>query len=172
MQTGNSMPQRRSSRFYLWIMRLIELLISFSIFVVFFNVLRFDFAAIGTIFLPLVVAMFSFTSLLYNRARAYGKSRSRTRSLYAAERAMQGAFFTLLSGLLGVGMYGAFVYCGFASGEPTQAKHLWLLLFFIPVLLLVPGVVCFLLAVRSASVDFLGPRSPWELRKRIREGGG
>ncbi|MDP9919814.1 hypothetical protein J2W24_005494 [Variovorax boronicumulans] len=153
-----------------------ELLIAISLVtVVFVRMMLFQFATLGAIYFPLVLAAFGFASLLYNRSRAYTRGRGRVRSLYAAERATQGVFFLLLAGVLAGGLYTVFVYLGF---EPVylmadlRPKHAWLLLFLAPMFMAIPGVVCLRLAIEIAAADFLGHRGPRELRRRIREGLG
>lgn len=168
--------RNRPSRLYRWIFGIAEQLIAMSmLLVIFVQVLTFRFGPIGAIYLPLIVATFSFSSLLFNRSRAYTRGRTRTRSLYAAERSMQGAFYLLIAGLLGVGLYGVFLYVGFTPVESLadlRAKHAWLLVFVVPFFLVIPGLVCLRLSIQTAAMDFLGTRSPTEIRRRIRDGLG
>ena len=132
--------------------------------------MRFEFEAIGRICIPLLVVFFGFTSLLFNRARAFSKGRSRVRCMYAAERAFQATMFAFLGLLLGTGMYALFVIFGFAPNQVLEGKHAWLLLFFLPHLLIQTSVVCFLLAFRTIAIEFLGPLSPRTIRQRLKDG--
>ena len=108
---GEKLKRTRPSRIYRWVLSISELLIAMSLVtIVFVRVMLFQFATLGAIYFPLVLAAFGFASLLYNRSRAYTRGRGRVRSLYAAERATQGVFFLLIAGVLAGGLYTVFVY--------------------------------------------------------------
>lgn len=162
-----STPFFTSSAFF----RSLEMGLAFSLFVAFsYFVFRFEFGAIGQIAVPLLAVFFGFSSLLFNRARAYSKGRSRARTLYAAERALQATLFALVGLLVGAAMYGCFVWSGFAPGQPVSGRTAFLLLFIFPYLLIQMGAVCFMLSLRIASKEYLRRLPPKSLRHRIRDG--
>lgn len=143
----------------------------FALFAAFtYLVFNFQFASIGQVAVPLVAAFFGFSSLLFNKARAYSKGRSRTRALYAAERALQAALFGLAGLLVGAAMYGLFVWFGFAPGQPISKKHGLLFLFFFPYALIQTGYACFMIALRIAGKEYLYSITPLKLRRRIDDG--
>lgn len=59
--------------------------------VILHHVYNFDFKPLAALCLPILVVFFAFASLLYSRGRAFAKGNAQVRSLYAAERAMQGS---------------------------------------------------------------------------------
>lgn len=151
--------------------RSLEIGCAFALFVAFsFFIFRFRFAPIGQIAIPLLAVFFGFSSLLFNRARAYSKGRSRVRTLYAAERAMQATLFTLVGLLVGAAFYGLFVWYGFEPNQPVSSKTALLLVFLFPYFLIQLGAVCFMLALRIASKEYLFRLSPKDLRRRIGQG--
>lgn len=172
------MPSQRSrlSGFHHFVFFVAEGLIAFSLVGIFFSkLLTFEFGLIASILFPLIIGAFTFASLLYNRSRAYSSGRVQIRSLVAAERAMQGAFYFLTVAMLGAGMYSAFLYAGFqpiTSASELQRKHGWLLLFLVPMFMLIPGFVQLRKAIQLAAVDFLGVHTTREIRKRVRSGTG
>lgn len=141
------------------------LLVSFIYFV-----LRFDFEPIAKVCVPAVAVFFGFSSVLYNRARAYSGGRSRIRTLYAAERALQATLFALVGTVVGMGMYSLFVWYGFWPGQELGKKHGLLIFFLIPLVIVQTGFACFMLSLRVVASEFLRPVSARELRKRIRDG--
>lgn len=155
-----------------WIpIRVIELGVPFSLLVSFiYFVFRFDFEPIAKVCVPAVAVFFGFSSVLYNRARAYSRGRSRIRTLYAAERALQATLFALVGTVLGAGMYAFFVWIGFWPGQEIDKKHGLLIIFVIPLFIIQTGFACFMLALRVVAHEFLRPVSVKELRKRIQEG--
>ena len=162
----------KKSRSKSWIpLRVIELGVPFALFVSFvYFVFRFDFEPIAKVCIPAVAVFFGFSSLLYNRARAYSRGRSRIRSFYAAERALQATLFALVGTVVGIGMYAIFVWYGFWPGQELSKKHGFLLLFLIPLLIVQTGFSCFMISIRIVSQEFLRPISVRELHKRIRDG--
>lgn len=151
--------------------RPLEIGCAFALFVAFgYLVFNFQFGPIGQIAVPLLAVFFGFSSLLFNRARAYGKGRSRFRTLYAAERALQATLFTLVGLLVGLAMYGLFVWYGFAPGQVVSGKTALLLFFMFPYGLIQMGLFCFMLSLRIASKEYLYSLSPKSLTRRIREG--
>jgi hypothetical protein len=153
------------------IFRAFDVVIAFSLFVAFcVFVLNFRFGPIGAISIPLLAVFYGFSSLLYNRSRAYTRGHSRIRSLYAAERAMQATLFAVTGLLIGGGMYALFAWFGFTPGEEISKKHVALFAFIFPYAFIQAGLKCFLIALRVASVEFMRPLSPRLLRKRIGDG--
>jgi hypothetical protein len=151
--------------------RPLELGGAFALFVAFTHfVFRFEFEPVGRVAVPLAAVFFGFASLLFNRARSYSKGRSRVRTLYAAERSFQATLFALAGLLVGVAMYGLFVWFGFAPNQPVSGKHALLFLFLFPYLLIQTGYVCFMSALRVASKEYMHFLSPLKLRRRIGDG--
>lgn len=156
----------------LWIpLQIVGIGVPFSLFIaLIYFVFRFDFEPIAKFCIPAVAVFFGFSSVLYNRARAYSKGRSRVRTLYAAERALQATLFALVGTILGIGMYALFVWFGFWPGQEISKKHSLLILFLIPYAIIQTGFACFMLSVRIVAREFLRPLSAKELHKRIKAG--
>lgn len=127
-----------------------------------------DFEPLAALCLPFLVVFFGFTSLLYMRGRSLGRGRESLRTLFAAERSMQGAVFYVSGVVLGVSLYGLFQYMGFAyDPEVPDASGLWLLLFAAPYWLMQRGFFMFLTAVWIIVPQLLHPVSPYELWRRV-----
>lgn len=151
--------------------RLLELGCAFGLFVAFvYLVFSYQFDLIVKIAVPLVAVFFGFSSLLFNRARAYTKGRSRVRTLYAAERALQATLFALIGLLVGGAMYGLFFWFGFSNDSVESGKGGYLLVFILPNALIQVGFVCFLVSLRIAGKDYLKFISSKDFIIRINSG--
>ncbi|MEJ6022141.1 hypothetical protein [Ramlibacter sp. PS4R-6] len=132
------------------------------------HVYTMDFEPLAALCLPFLVIFFGFTSLLYMRGRSLGRGRESLRTLFAAERAMQGAVFYVSGVVLGVSFYGLFRYMGFEFDAARPDLHgLWLLLFFVPYWLMQRGFFMFLTAVWIIVPQLLHPVSSYELWRRV-----
>lgn len=149
----------------------IELGALFLLFVGLFKyVFAFEFEPILRFLAPAIAVFFGFSSLLFNRARAYSSGASRVRTLYAAERAMQATMFLLVGMFVGGGIYALFLWYGFAPGQKAEVKHLFLLVFFLPYFYIQTAFACFLFSLRCVGREFLRYVSPFEMLRRVKEG--
>lgn len=157
------------------VLRLTELIVGLSLAYAVVPIALFRLETIGALYFALVLAGFAFSSLLYNRSRAYSTGRARFRSLVAAEMAMHGVLHLLLAAILGAALYAFFLGIGFnrLDGlEGLERKHLWLFLFWIPLFLTIPGLVALRRAVEVLAVEFTGwSLSRREIIRRVRAGG-
>lgn len=159
-------PRRRTSRV---VFAVVELCGAFVFFwAVLHHVYTFDFKPLAALCIPILVVFFGFASLLYNRGRALPKGEAQTRSLYAAERAMQATIWYLFGIILGTSLYGLLKYFGvsFNPSTPTPAG-LWLLLFFLPYAFMQIGLLCFMRAAWVITPQFFWRIGAIKLRRRI-----
>lgn len=164
------MPIRRT-KFSRIGFRLLEAIGAFVLLVVvWLHVLSYDLKPLATVCIPVLAVFFGFTSVLYNRARALAKGKSQNRTLYAAERAMQGTLFFFFGTVLGAILAGLLAYFGFSLAPPNPTlKNLWLILFIGPYALLQIGYQSFMHAIWSISPEFLGHISARQLRRRVQQ---
>ena len=133
------------------------------------HIYRTDFPPLAAFCLPVVVVFFAFTSLLYMRGRSLSRSKSQIRTLFAAERSMQGAVAYLTGIVLGASLYGMFQASGFAfDPESPGLAGLWLLLFLVPFGFMQTGFTLLLSAVWVIVPQMLRPVSAYEVWRRIR----
>lgn len=134
------------------------------------HVYTFDFKPLAALCLPILVVFFAFASLLYARGRALAKGKAQVRSLYAAERALQGAMWYLFGIILGVTIYGFLMFFDvtFDPNQPTPTGF-WLLLFIPPYLLMQAGMLWFMHAIWLVSPQFFRRIDALELRRRIQQ---
>jgi len=132
------------------------------------HVYTFDFRPLAAFCLPVLVVFFGFTSLLYMRGRSLARGKAQVRTLFAAERAMQGTIAYLSGIVLGASLYGLLQYLDFHF-DPRQpgASGLWLVLFLAPYGLLQAGLVLFMGGVWTIVPQLLRPVSPYEVWRRI-----
>lgn len=132
------------------------------------HVYTFDFRPLAAFCLPVLVVFFGFTSLLYMRGRSLARGKAQVRTLFAAERAMQGTIAYLSGIVLGASLYGLLRYLDFHfdPGQP-DASGLWLVLFLAPYGLMQAGFVLFMGGVWTIVPQFLRPVSPYEVWRRI-----
>jgi hypothetical protein len=132
------------------------------------HVYAFDFKPLAAFCLPILVVFVGFTSLLYMRGRSLARGKAQVRTLFAAERTMQGAIAYLSGIVLGASLYGALRYADFHF-DPAQpgTSGLWLLLFLAPYALMQAGFVLFIGGVWIIVPQFLRPVSPYEVWRRI-----
>ena len=132
------------------------------------HVYQFDFKPLAALGVPVLLAFFGFSSLLYLRSRALAKKREQLRSLYAAERAMQGALWHVTGILAAVAVYAVLMRLGvkFDASAPSIGG-LWLLLFLAPYALLQAGLVSFLRAVWIVAPQFFPTVGPRAIRQRV-----
>jgi hypothetical protein len=134
------------------------------------HVYTFDFKPLAAFCVPIILLFFGFTSLLYNRGRALIKGKGEIRSLYAAERAMQGTVWYLSGIILGTTLYGVLMRFGvtFDPNAPSPSG-LWLLLFLAPYALMQMGLLCLMRAVRVVMPQFFRRVNGLEIRRRIQQ---
>ena len=127
-----------------------------------------DFRPLAAFCLPVLVVFFAFTSLLYMRGRSLARSKAQVRTLFAAERTMQGTIAYLCGIVLGASLYGVLRYLDLQF-DPAQpgASGLWLLLFLAPYGLMQAGFMLFIGGVWTIVPQFLRPVSPYEVWRRI-----
>lgn len=132
------------------------------------HVYRVEFRPLAAFCLPVLVVFFAFTSLLYMRGRSLARGTAALRTLFAAERTMQGTIAYLAGIVLGASLYGILGYADFRF-DPAQpdASGLWLLVFLLPYGLMQAGFVLFLAGVWIILPQFLRPVGPYELARRI-----
>lgn len=117
---------------------------------------------------PILATYIATASLLYNRARAVGEEKSRSRSLYAAERSMQGIVFTVTGLLLGAIVY--FLMAVFRIPiiiSENQIDGAWFMAYIPALSLVFLGYLAYLQALSSLSKEFLRPISAREIRERV-----
>lgn len=134
------------------------------------HVYNFDFKPLAAFCIPILVLYFGFASLLYARGKALAKGKEQTRSLYAAERAMQATVWHLFGVILGTSLYAVLIRSGltFDPGAPSPAG-LWLLLFLAPYALMQIGLLCFTRAVWLITPRFFRRVGAFELRRRVQQ---
>jgi hypothetical protein len=112
--------------------------------------------------LPVLVAFFGFTSLLYMRGRSLSRGRDQLRTLIAAERAMQAAvwYFT--------GIVTAMALYGLLQLLDVGAKSAALLLFLAPYALMQAGFILFMRAAWLIAPQFIRRVPAQEIWRRVR----
>lgn len=132
------------------------------------HVSTFDFKPLAAFCLPVLVVFFGFTSLLYMRGRSLARGKAQVRTLFAAERTMQGTIAYLSGVVLGASLYGLLRSFDFRF-DPQQPmlSDLWLLVFLAPCALMQAGIVLFISGVWTVVPQLLRPVSPYEVWRRI-----
>lgn len=151
-------------------MRLLEAAAGASFFaMVLHHVYNLDFAPLAALCLPVQVVLFGFTSLLYMRGRTLARSREQLRTLFAAERAMQAAFWYCTGIVTGAALVGAmpWTWIGHNPAAPG-ASSLFLLVFLLPYALMQGGLTLFMRAACVISPQFIRRVTPYEVWRRIR----
>ena len=156
----------RASRLGFWMVAIAAASVFFS--VVLHHVYRVDFRPLVAFCLPVQVVFFAFTSLLYMRGRSLARGKAAVRTLFAAERTMQGTVAYLSGIVLGASLHGILSYVDFRF-DPAQpdASGLWLLVFLAPYGLMQAGILLFIGGVWTILPQLLRPVSPYELGRRI-----
>lgn len=134
------------------------------------HVYTFDFKPLAAFCIPMLVVFYGFASLLYSRARALAKGKGQMRSLYAAERAVQGLIWHLFGIILGTTLYGILVRAGvtFDPSAPSS-DGLWLLLFLAPYALMQTGLLCLMRAAWAITPDFSRRLGAFDIRRRVQQ---
>ncbi len=132
------------------------------------HVYTLDFEPLASLCLPVIAVFFTFTSLLYIRGNAFAARRSRVRTLFAAETSMRATMWYLTGMLAGASLYGLFQMAEFRF-DPLQPtwSGLWLVVFTLPCLLMVMGLLNLTRAACVIAPQFLTVASPYEVRRRI-----
>ena len=134
------------------------------------HVYTFDFKPLAAFCIPMLVVFYGFASLLYSRARALAKGKGQMRSLYAAERAVQGLIWYLFGIILGTTLYGILVRLG-VTFDPSAPSldGLWLLSFLAPYALMQTGLLCFMRAASAITPDFARRLGAFDIRIRMQQ---
>ena len=132
------------------------------------HVSRGDFKPLVVMTLPLLVVFYGFASVLFVRGRALAAGAWQTRSLYAAERAMQATVWYLLGIFLGVAVYALLKNLGMGlDPEASPLLRLVLLLFVAPYALMQLALFRFMRAIWVVLPDLLGATSAMAIGRRI-----
>lgn len=132
------------------------------------HVYRIDFEPLAGFCLPFLVVFFGFTSLLYMRGRSLGKGRESLRTLFAAERSMQGTVLYLSGVVLGASLYGLLQHMEFTfDPQAPTAPGLWLVAFVPPYALMQRGFLLFLSAVWIIMPQLVHQVSPYDVWRRV-----
>lgn len=83
---------------------------------------------------------------------------------------MQAVTFTLVGALLGVIFFACGRYFEEAAHIDSTKPHLWLLVFFLPLIFIMGGYAAFLAALKVVSREFFHPISTRNLARRIKAG--
>jgi hypothetical protein len=151
-------------------MRLLEAAAAASFFsMVAYHVYNLNFAPLAALCLPVQVALFGFTSLLYMRGRTLSRSSDQLRTLFAAERAMQAAVWYCTGIVTGAALVGAMPWAWI--GHDPAAPGAWsltLLLFLVPYAIMQTGFTIFLRSACIIAPQFIRRVTPYEVWRRIR----
>ena len=154
---------------YQWFRLLLEAGGGFALFVVFVVVVGLQqFEAFAKAVIPIVAIYLATSGLLYNRARAFAKGRSKTRSLYAAERSTQAVIFTLIGIMIGSSIFSLTSWFGLGLIPSAGIKNAWALVYFLPLAFIMFGYRSYLFCIRAISKEFLHPLSAREISRRIK----
>jgi hypothetical protein len=136
-----------------------------------YHVYRLDFRPLAAFGVPILLAFFGFSSLLYLRGRSLAKGSAQFRSLFAAERAMQGAVWHLSGIIVGTSLYSLLAHFGVSvdAGEASVAGLWILLLFLAPYALMQVGLLSFMRAVWVVAPHFFRSVGPLEIRRRVEQ---
>jgi len=143
--------------------------VAFTLFVSFIYLIATrDFSSAGSVLLAVLATYIAFASLLYSRAAALCSGPSKVRAMYSAERAMQAVTFTLVGALLGVVFFACGLYIEAAFHIDPSKPHPWLIVFFLPLMLVMWGYAAFLTALRVVSREFFYPIPVRDISRRIK----
>ena len=132
------------------------------------HILRGDFKPLVTMTVPLLVVFYGFASVLFVRGRALAAGAWQTRSLYAAELAMQATVWYLLGILLGVMVYALLKNLGIAfDSAEASLSRLGLLAFVGPYALMQVALFRFMEAIWVILPDLLGAARPMAIGRRV-----
>ena len=129
---------------------------------------RGDFKPLVAMTVPLLVVFYGFASVLFVRGRSLARGPWQTRSLYAAENAMQATVWYLLGIFFGVTVYAFLKNLGIAlDPDASLLARLWLLLFVAPYALMQVALFRFMRAIWIVLPDLLGATSPMAIGRRV-----
>jgi hypothetical protein len=127
-----------------------------------------DFAPLAAFCLPVVAVFFTFMSLLYLRGNTVHGRKSKLRTLFAAEIAMQATVWYLVGIVAGGSLYGVFRLLGFRINAADPGCHaLWLLWFALPCAFMLRGMYSLVRAACIISPQMLRSTSRYEVWRRI-----
>lgn len=119
-----------------------------------------DFKPLAAMTVPLVVVFYGFASVLFVRGRALVPGPWQTRSLYAAEKAMQATAWYLLGLVLGVIVYALLKRVGIAADTR-------LLAFVVPYAFMQLGLIFFMRALWAIAPDVFGAAGMLAMARRV-----
>lgn len=152
-----------------WTRVILEPGIGFTLFVGFiYVVVTRDFLAAASVFATVLATYIALAALLFNRGQALPCGVSKTRSLYAAERATQAIAFTLVGLLLGIVFFAWGIYFESALKVDSSSPQLWLFIFLFPLIFVGWGYFSFVLALRVIAREFLHPLTARKIARRIK----
>lgn len=152
-----------------WTRLILEPGIGFTLFVGFIYVVAtHDFRAAASVFATVLATYIAIAALFFNRGRALPRGASKTRSLYAAERATQAIAFTLVGLLLGIAIFAWGIYFESALKVDPSSPQPWLLIFFFPLIFVGWGYFSFGLSLRVIAREFLHPLTARKIARRIK----
>ena len=132
------------------------------------HVSRGDFKPLVATTRPLLVVFYGFASLLFVRARALAAGPWQTRSLYAAESAMQATLWYLFGIFLGVTLYAFLKNIGVGLGaDASLLSRLSLVLFVAPYALMQLALFRFMRAIWIVLPDLLGATGAMAIGRRV-----
>lgn len=121
---------------------------------------RLDFKPLAAMTVPLLVVFYGFASVLFVRGRALLPGPWQTRSLYAAEKAMQATAWYLLGIILGAVAYALLRRIGMEA-------DLRLLLFVLPYAFMQTGLIFFMRALWAIAPDFFAGAGMLAMARRV-----
>ena len=125
------------------------------------HVMRSDLRPLVGLAVPLLMVFYGFASVLFVRGRSMAPGLWQTRSLYAAERAMQATVWHLVGMLLGLVVYSALKHLALAGP--------WLALYLAPYALMQVALICFLRGIWALAPDLFRPAGALAVARRIRQ---
>lgn len=151
-------------------MRLLEAAAGAAFFaMVLHHVYNMNFAPLAALCLPVQVALFGFTSLLYMRGRTLSRSSEQLRTLFAAERAMQAAVWYCTGIVTGAALVGAMPWSWIGHNPAAPGlSSLALLVFLLPYPLMQMGFTLFMRSACVIAPQFIRRVTPYEVWRRIR----
>ncbi|MBI5278422.1 MAG: hypothetical protein HY854_18425 [Burkholderiales bacterium] len=118
--------------------------------------------------LPVLVAMFGFTSLLYMRGRSLSRGRDQMRTLFAAERAMQGAIWYFTGIVAAMALHGLVQLLDIAHDPADPGiESLALVLFLGPYAHMQTGFTLFMRAAWLVAPQFMRTVPTREIWRRV-----
>lgn len=117
---------------------------------------------------PVLAIYIASSGLMFNRARGMPQGKSKRRSLYAGERALQAFLFSVVGLILGVSAFSVMAFFSPEFVVVLDLKSFWIFTF-VPSLVYVQwGFASYVLFLQSISTDLLYPVTAKAIAVRIR----